>query len=331
MAAELDLNDGVGFNLHNALFLAQLCRATYDSEVDANPNIQEVFSGLGTPVIRHFEHEPSDTHGFVATTGGLVVLAFRGTHPLSLVNWLTDADDTPRLFKGIPGLIHTGFGKAFEDIFPKAQKELEGVPGQRKLWITGHSLGGALATLASVKLGGLSSFQGIYTFGSLRVGDTEFADGYKLINWRVVNKNDIAPKVPVGVPSGPFKHVGIRQHLLENGDVVAGQIGADGDDSLSVAEFADQFESFLQSILHSSPLVEELISLLPGGQALFEPLRKFKGLFEKLIPRADDDAIPLLKTLLNQLSLRSIEEQVTNFSDLVGGDFADHFPLRSCS
>ncbi|CAG8786910.1 15684_t:CDS:1, partial [Acaulospora morrowiae] len=82
------------------------------------------------------------------------------------------------------------------------------------LWITGHSLGGALATLfyarlLKTNLNGLCDYctlQDVVTFASPAVGDHHFAaELHSLMNdprnksrrlWRVVLKDDIVPKLP---------------------------------------------------------------------------------------------------------------------------------------
>ena len=107
----------------------------------ANADIQETFAGMRETEVRPFQGL-LDTHGFVAVTAGLVVLAFRGTFPLSIVNWLTDGNILPRPVNGLMGNIPRGFADAFEFVFPSAKKVLAETLAGRKLWITGHSLGG---------------------------------------------------------------------------------------------------------------------------------------------------------------------------------------------
>jgi predicted lipase len=66
----------------------------------------------------------------------------------------------------------------------------------------GHSLGAALATLAADRL---PDVQGLYTFGSPRVGDKGFQAHFRVKAYRLVNGKDIVPTVP---GEGPFRHVG---------------------------------------------------------------------------------------------------------------------------
>ena len=74
------------------------------------------------------------------------------------------------------------------------------------LWITGHSLGGALAVLAAARLALdidksiYKSINGLYTFGQPRVGNRVFVkaldEEIKPRYFRFVNDNDIVPRVP---------------------------------------------------------------------------------------------------------------------------------------
>ena len=72
-----------------------------------------------------------------------------------------------------------------------------------QIWVTGHSLGAALAPLASAWLAyyNIAPRQNVilYTFGSPRVGDYKYALQHdQLVNnsWRVVNFDDVVPHLP---------------------------------------------------------------------------------------------------------------------------------------
>jgi triacylglycerol lipase len=86
----------------------------------------------------------------------------------------------------------------------------------RTVWVTGHSLGGALSTLnACDLLENVTGFKAIrlYNFAAPRVGDENFADIFDaqtLINrkpgaFRIVNDRDIVPKLPLEIFG--YKHV----------------------------------------------------------------------------------------------------------------------------
>jgi len=90
----------------------------------------------------------------------------------------------------------------------------------------GHSLGGALATLAAmdIKLNVPGKSVSCYTFGSPKVGDSAFAGAYnKLVpdTHRFVNDTDLVPKIP---PFG-YEHVGDLHHLGPSGESAGGILG----------------------------------------------------------------------------------------------------------
>ena len=77
---------------------------------------------------------------------------------------------------------------------------------QKQLWITGHSLGGAMATLCASRLE--EKNPKLYTYGSPRVGGKEFCQGMDVPHWRFVNNNDVVTKVP-------FWFMGYHHHGTE--------------------------------------------------------------------------------------------------------------------
>jgi pimeloyl-ACP methyl ester carboxylesterase len=90
-----------------------------------------------------------------------------------------------------------------DDVWDELLPEIEKLQAQGlKIWITGHSLGAALATLAADRL---QAVHGLYTFGSPRVGDEAFQARFRPKAYRVVNGKDIVASVP---PAGVFRHVG---------------------------------------------------------------------------------------------------------------------------
>ena len=77
--------------------------------------------------------------------------------------------------------------------------------------MTGHSLGAALATLAADRYGDV---QGLYTYGSPRVGDRMFKVDFNVNAYRFVNNNDIVAKVP---PASMYCHVGQLKYIDRDG------------------------------------------------------------------------------------------------------------------
>ena len=153
-----------------------------------------------------------ETQGFVckrtvASEPPYLVLAFRGTEK-KISDWLTDARCVPTI-EG-ESKIHTGFLDAFtkeKDSEGRTAREVvEGIlsgtdakEGDQPLplFITGHSLGGALALLAT-KLVAPDVTGACYTFGAPRVANYEYFRLLKTPVYRIVNSSDVVPRVPPG-------------------------------------------------------------------------------------------------------------------------------------
>lgn len=144
----------------------------------------------------------------VGTTDQGVVLAFRGTIPpnihdqQSVLDWMGDLTDNPIVAPGIPGKVHAGFWQGLSALWEPMVKEIKQqmTAGGKSLplYITGHSKGGALSSLAALRLkleAGIAPIA-VYTFASPHPGDTTFANQYR---WVIPNHiryeygNDIVP------------------------------------------------------------------------------------------------------------------------------------------
>lgn len=121
----------------------------------------------------------------------MAVLAFRGTEK-EAEDIKTDLNARFYTRGGVK--VHDGFRQAFAYVEPMV-KEKVGALVDYKLYITGHSLGGALALVASRVLS-TDNVAACYTFGSPKVGNSEFGDDIKIPIYRVVNAADLVPRVP---------------------------------------------------------------------------------------------------------------------------------------
>jgi len=151
------------------------------------------FSLVGT-------YDAGETQGFLAKFEGIergepmLVLAFRGTEK-KFADFKTDAN------AGLVAVrddqkVHQGFYESFQAVKQKIEADLKKHPGV-SLYITGHSLGGALAIVATKYLGA-DSVGACYTFGGPRVGNISFAESIKTPIYRVVNVADAVTRLPPG-------------------------------------------------------------------------------------------------------------------------------------
>ena len=154
----------------------------------------------------------TDTRAVTYQTEQDLIVAFRGTR--SLRNFVTDirARRVP-LFAGSEAEVHEGFQQALDSVCDALQSSVEellrtaedaqqrvptGGPTTPRLWITGHSLGAALAKLFAIRC--KLAIAGVYTFGEPRVGNAAFRDYYdallKSCTFRVVDGEDFITRIP---------------------------------------------------------------------------------------------------------------------------------------
>ena len=161
--------------------------------------------------IEYFNVKQTDTQAFVAGNDSVVIVSFRGTEPTHITDDLTDFKMTLVEDKNLTGKVHKGFQESVNStIYDENHSLLDVVRGRldalidgkkRDLWITGHSLGAALATLAAsiFRKEGLT-INYICTFGSPRVGNEDYVTDYNKnfasITDRFVNHHDIIPHNP---------------------------------------------------------------------------------------------------------------------------------------
>ena len=116
------------------------------------------------------------------------------------------------------GKVHRGFKKEVDDLWPMMEKKL--AQNTKNLWFTGHSLGGAMATICAGRclLSTInSSPQQIQTFGSPRVGNKRYINHAKVDYIRWVNNNDIVTRSPP-VWMG-YRHCGTEIYLDSEGRI----------------------------------------------------------------------------------------------------------------
>lgn len=117
------------------------------------------------------------------------------------------------------GCVHAGFLREFEQIQGDVFDYVLSNP-KRVVRISGHSLGGAIATLLAVELAKDGFQVELVTLGSPRVGDREFRKTYEALqnidHVRIVHQDDIVPRLP----KLNYEHVCAPLHLDENGRVM---------------------------------------------------------------------------------------------------------------
>ena len=151
------------------------------------------------------------TQAFLALSPKLAVLAFRGT--VDRAGWRADLDARLVQLPGAPEglLVHEGFHRAFDQVRAAISAAVGRLGEDVPLYVTGHSLGGALAQLAAAALDS-DRLAACYTFGSPRVATLAFDALVHAPHYRVVHDRDLVPGVPPAAPG--FRHTGDPRLLL---------------------------------------------------------------------------------------------------------------------
>jgi len=196
----------------NALLLGRACSLAYLNEPEGAKGFQEQL-GLEARLI-----SVDNTQAYVAQSPEVVLVAFRGSEcPTSLdgfKDWLlTNANNylilpegrigTDFAAAGVGARFHRGFMTALDDIWTPLSTAVEEAmkKAERPLWVTGHSLGGALALLAAWRFErSFLPVDEIVTFGAPMIGNQTAADAFekkfaKKIS-RYVNFEDPVPLLP---------------------------------------------------------------------------------------------------------------------------------------
>jgi len=216
----------------------------------------------------------------VAGGRGATLVAFAGTDPLKINDWITDFD----AFPSTTG-IHTGFAKAVDRIWSRLRAAIASPPAaERAVFFTGHSLGGALAIVAAERAMRELGVQAtaIFTFGSPRPGDARFATAFPPAlgnsTFRFVHGTDLV--ATVGPSFVGFRHVGNFIHCASGGRFdAATPVLPHGND---MPEF---FESGLKSVVVVLGRAFDGQLLSPVGQGAL-------GAFFGVLPQQIRDHIP---------------------------------------
>jgi len=193
----------------NALALAMASQLAYENAAAIDATIK-TWGFTRSDFIASPPGVEWDSQVFVASNADAVIVAFRGTQPDDLKDWITDADIV--MAHSVVGPVHFGFWAALQSVWgPLEQAIVSHQDRGQSLWFTGHSLGAALATLAVAKLRlDLKPIHSLYTYGSPRSGSLEFTDRFDgdfgEFTFRYINNSDVVTRVPTRQMG--YSHVG---------------------------------------------------------------------------------------------------------------------------
>jgi triacylglycerol lipase len=197
--------------LRRSLALAELAMIAYNDQAEA----QRAAAAIGFFEAQLLEHDGSQAFWF--RSGHDVVVACRGTEPSEWNDLQADANATMAVL-GTLGNVHSGVNREVDDLWPQLQQILR--DSSRRIWFCGHSLGGAMATIAAYRCtttGDLANPEELHTFGSPRVGCRRYVRHADMTHYRWVHNNDVVTRVP------PFwmgyRHCGQEIYLDRDGRI----------------------------------------------------------------------------------------------------------------
>jgi len=195
--------------LARSLLFAELSMIAYLPESE----VKKAAELLDFHTLVYYNRDGSQAYSFINDTDHVV--ACRGTEPNEWNDLKADLDAATALAETI-GRVHRGFKREVDDIWPTIEKNLQ--DNSKTLWFTGHSLGGAMATICAGRcmLSHIKSNPAqIFTFGSPRVGNKRYINYVKVNHVRWVNNNDIVTKMPPAWFG--YRHTGDEHYLDTEG------------------------------------------------------------------------------------------------------------------
>jgi len=222
--------------------LASMAHAAYCEPSD----MQRLFNGFGAAT-RFFESRADNSpvirgrQAFLAVWTDKAILAFRGTEGsekirlrtpdalrsvIARIGWTLPEELDTFLATDIlddlnfmttayrHALVHKGFLEAALDLWPAIEDDLVALcaPSRMPVFVTGHSLGGAMALIAGMTY----PFARIVTFGAPRVGQ----DIHRTIpdpsrHIRYVNGNDPVPRIVPSFYPFQYRHHGEQRAIVD--------------------------------------------------------------------------------------------------------------------
>jgi hypothetical protein len=218
---------------------------------DAEANFRSLMESWGMDEVRFINVPDRHLRVAVMRSPTAVIVAFRGSELQSTAhclleahlpgvcanlppNWVTNLEFAPlrqRPEWGPNVRTHPGFDSATDLLYAGVMNYVDDwLTGPRRLFVTGHSLGGAMATLFAFRAQYVDNktVQAVYTYGAPRLGNIPFTAQYQAVlgsrTHRWQNRSDPAPAVPPGQPIqltgmpapaawSTYRHIG-RLHYL---------------------------------------------------------------------------------------------------------------------
>ena len=191
-------------NTEQLLEFAKISATTYDNPKDSKSK----FKALGYTIVQFFD--VNGAQGYLLKGADSHVLSFRGTEVTEKSDVLADLKAGKNL-EASGGKVHVGFKDELNKLWPAITVSLANID---TLYVTGHSLGAAMATIAASRI--QTKVIALVTFGSPRAGNQEFVNSLSVTHYRVQNNCDDVTKVPFLLMG--FAHHGTHKYMNFDGE-----------------------------------------------------------------------------------------------------------------
>ena len=214
----IDRQQGMKFDLQRAYSLALAAELAYVDAIVAERTAVDQWG------MNQFEFiDVDETQCFVAANDAVVIVSFRGTESNKITDWITDLNfdlvDGP-----LGGKVHEGFFESLSNVWKMLDELVRTMQDteRKTLWVTGHSMGAALATLAVARWREVGyPVAGLCSFGQPRTGDCAFSRNFdfefKPYTFRLVNNHDIVTRIPPRVLG--YRHTGSFRYFNATGEL----------------------------------------------------------------------------------------------------------------
>jgi len=197
-------------NSERAVVAAKLSAIAY---LNSDKKIQFECKKLGFPWAKLVSKDGAEV--LIAKDRNDLWFAFRGTEPSKINDVMADLNMIKQAAVA-GGKVHGGFQKEVNDLWMDVLSEIEHndqLKIRKDVYMTGHSLGAAMATIAATRYTPAE----LFTFGSPRVGGPRFIKNIKCPHYRFMNNNDIVCRIPPAWLG--FRHHGQMIYFDRNGDL----------------------------------------------------------------------------------------------------------------
>lgn len=191
--------------------------------------VEEFLATKGYPHVKFIENKSTCTQCYIAASDEDVIVFFTGTTDIKDILTDLEISKVPAPSGKKKEEVHKGFLTAQESIKEEIVYEIRMLQQEkhRRLWLTGHSLGAALAGIDGFDLQyncGDIEVNGMYIFGCPRFSNVGFQHTFDTLlcekTFRIVNNNDIVTRIPL-ISMG-YRHIGTLYYFDSKGKLQKG-------------------------------------------------------------------------------------------------------------